>query len=279
MSQWAERRFGAIADDLKAAVTAALVDAHADAVAAQAASGTRKRDPYGHTLKNRQHEQLVARVKAGEFPGTTIVRPIGASFDLVVIPETKTVLFPIRVPARYMTDSLSGLDRTKIDLSELRRNLLSAPKPGDRQLTLGDAELTDDELTAREAEQDQLVEALRGYAHVVCIVFASDVNAIYKARWGDAELPEGEDHLVWQDWEPLSVATETVERTATERRRLQVAGGQGEEPAHADWVGNVPVADFGLRSRTSSAASPAATEISEEAKVPDEGAAAGSDES
>src|SRR5688572_13887181 len=93
--EWAMRRFGAeAAAVLPGAVVAALAEAHGDAVAAQAASGTPKRDPYGHTMKNRQHECLVARVRAGEVPGAEVIRPRGASFELVRIPATNAILFP-----------------------------------------------------------------------------------------------------------------------------------------------------------------------------------------
>ena len=58
-SEWAVKRFGTAADDLVEAVPRAIRLAHEYAAAAQGASGTKHLDPYGHTLKNRQHECLV----------------------------------------------------------------------------------------------------------------------------------------------------------------------------------------------------------------------------
>lgn len=92
VSAWAAERLGASAERLQEIVVRAIPRAHDDSVAAQAASGTSKQDPYGHTMKNRQHECLVE--DALELSGVKVIRPAGASFELVTVVETQAVLYP-----------------------------------------------------------------------------------------------------------------------------------------------------------------------------------------
>jgi hypothetical protein len=199
-SAWAVERFEHAAGQLQEAVVAAIVEAHQDAVAAQAASGTPRRDPYGHTMKNRQHECLVARIRDGDVPGAEVFHPRGAAFDLVRIPATNTVLFPWR----YATDGQQAREDVRMRTSGFRRDLLAAVGDGRGQLRLEHADVQDEELEARLAEEEQLATELRRYARVVTVGYASSPAGILDLGWGDAELV-GEDGTVdWRHWEPLT---------------------------------------------------------------------------
>lgn len=199
MSEWAGQRFGEAADALRDAVVAGLAEAHGDAVAAQVASGTRKRDPYGHTMKNRQHECLVARVREGEVPGAEVVHPRGASFELVRIPVTNVILFPWR----YARDSQLRREDAPMRTSRIRRDLLTGVTDGRGQLTLDHAGVQDEDLEAQLAEEEALAAELRSLARVVTIGYASNPTGILDLGWGDAELLDDDGRVGWEHWEPL----------------------------------------------------------------------------
>lgn len=259
-SKWADQRFGDAAEALRDAVVAALAEAHGDAVAAQAASGTRKRDPYGHTMKNRQHECVVTRVREGEVPGAEVFRPRGALFDMVRIPATNAVLFPWR----YATDAKSDREDARMRTSGFRRDLLAASTDRRGQLDLQHANLDDDELEAQLAEEEALAVQLRTFARVVTIGYASNPTGLFDLGWGDAELV-GEDGTVdWAHWEPLTELL--AARSAGDRRQPDaapvlrlVADDTEPQPAtpRAPRFDTAPFdADFGLQPRNPLAGEP-----------------------
>lgn len=269
-SKWADQRFGESADALLDAVVAALVEAHGDSVAAQAASGTRKRDPYGHTMKNRQHECLVARVREGEVRGAEVFRPRGASFDLIRIAATNTVLFPWR----YATDPKTDREDARMRTSAVRRDLLAAPTDHGGQLNLEHAGVDDEELEAQLAEEEALAAQLHSIARVVTIGYGSDPAGMFDLGWGDAELADEDGTVDWAHWEPLTQQLAT--RSAGDRHQPgaaaamhQVADGMDSEPAtsRTPRFDDAPFdADFGLQPR-----SPLAGEPQQEATIePDE---------
>ncbi len=176
-SEWARDRLGSAAEELRTAVMKALPEAHRDAAAAQAASNTPRRDPYGHTLKNRQYECLVAA--AENIKGVEPFRPKGMPFELLRVRETKAVLFPWR----YATDGSVSRDKARMQTSRFRRELLlpaAVGAPG--QLTIEQAAMEEQELQAQFAEQDALEEQLRGLAPVVTIAYASSPSSL--RTWG-----------------------------------------------------------------------------------------------
>lgn len=193
---WVTAALGEAAGELRDAVRVAIPRAHEDAVAAQAASGTRKRDPYGHTMKNRQHECLVEA--GGPVDGVEVVRPNGASFELLQVSATKTVLFPWR----YATSSRVARVDARMRTSSFRRDLLSTGKPS-AQLTLEHAGLSDDELEAQLAEQEAVVDELRRFATVVTVGYASNPSGLLDLGWGVAELLDDGGSVDWKHWEPL----------------------------------------------------------------------------
>lgn len=196
-SRWARQRFGDVADDLAREVPAAIAQAHGYAVAAQVAGNTRKQDPYGHTLKNTQHECLVAAV--GDLPGAAVFRPKGVSFELVRFPARDVVLYPWR----YATSHAQPRETARMDASGFRRGLLAGDAPT-RQLTLDEhAQLSEEELDRQLAEEADVLEQLRSWARVVTIGYASNVHALLAVGWGDAELVDDQGTVEWRHWEDL----------------------------------------------------------------------------
>ncbi len=197
LATWITDALGESATELRSAVLLAIPQAHEDAVAAQAASGTRKQDPYGHTMKNRQHECLVNAGRSVD--GVEVIHPRGASFELLRVSATRTVLFPWR----YATSTrVARVDNAKMRTSGFRRDLLSTGEPTG-QLTLEHAGLSDDELEAELAEQEAVVEELRRYTTVVTVGYASNPTGLLDLGWGVVELSDDKGSVDWPHWEPL----------------------------------------------------------------------------
>lgn len=213
-SEWAVERFGVLADGLLETVPSALKRAHESAVAAQGASGTRHRDPYGHTLKNRQHECLVEALEGLE--GVQRFQPHGASFELVRLTATRVSL----LPWRYGTNRAASRLKVRMKPSGLRRDLLSGPAGNPNQLSLEQAELPEAELEAQLAENDAVWEQLRSLARVVTIAYSSDPSGIFDLGWGDVELLDEDGTLKWLHWEPLLLA-DSAAGGGERRRHLQ----------------------------------------------------------
>jgi hypothetical protein len=196
VATWLRDSLGETATELRSAVLVAIPRAHEDAAAAQAASGTRKRDPYGHTMKNRQHECLVEAGRS--VSGVEVFQPRGASFELLRLTSTKTVLFPWR----YATSTRVARVDAKMRTSSFRRDLLSMGE-STAQLTLEHAGLDDEELEAHLAEQEAVVQELRRYATVVTVGYASNPTGLLDLGWGVAELLDDKGSVDWTDWESL----------------------------------------------------------------------------
>lgn len=260
-SGWAVERFGDAAGSLQEAVVTAIAEAHGDAVAAQAVSGTRRRDPYGHTLKNRQHECLVALVRDGAIPGAEVVHPRGASFDLVRISATNVVLFPWR----YATDSQSQREDARMHPSSVRRDLLAGDIVGGGQLSLDHAAVEDEDLEAQLAEDEALAAELRSFHRVVTIGYASNPAGILDLGWGDAELIDDDGTVAWRWWEPLT-ALLAAGRVVDDRQSGAPSAGLRAAPNAASTspaaqrkprFDDAPLdEDFGLQPRTPLAGEP-----------------------
>ena len=61
---WGDRNFGPDAPDLRQAVVQALTDACVHSRDAQDVSGARTLDPFGHTLKTLQFQELADQIEA-----------------------------------------------------------------------------------------------------------------------------------------------------------------------------------------------------------------------
>ncbi len=147
-------------------------------------------------MKNRQHECLVEAGRSVD--GVEVVHPHGASFELLRVSATRTVLFPWR----YATSARVARVDAKMRTSSFRRDLLSTGEPT-AQLTLEHAGLSDDELEAQLAEQEAVVEELRRYATVVTVGYASNPTGLLDLGWGVAELLDDKGSVDWTHWEPL----------------------------------------------------------------------------
>lgn len=196
VSAWAAGRFGAAAGEVRRRVVRAVVDAHDSAAAAQAVSKTNKRDPYGHTMKNTQHERLVEELR--DLPGVEI-RPSGASYELARLPHRQVTLYPLR----YANDGNTPREKAKIRLSTIRMDLLGPAHQADpEQLTIDHAELTQEEIQDEFGARAEIERQLGSLSCVVIIGYASSPGGIHDLGWGEGSL--GHDgHLRWVFWESL----------------------------------------------------------------------------
>lgn len=200
VSAWAEQKFGAVAPELRHRVTKAIVEAHALAADAQAASSTPKQDPYGHTLKNTQHERVVEALR--HVTGVEIHRPAGSRHDLARLAGRRVTFYPLR----YASDGRTSRENASVRMSAIRQHLLGAPDaidPG--QLTIDHADLTPQEIDEQLAADQEIIEQLGSLSCVVIIGYASSSRGIHDLGWGEGDL--GEDgQLRWRHWEPLPLS-------------------------------------------------------------------------
>ena len=224
VSEWANERFGTLAADLVEIVPKAVKQAHEYAAAAQGSGGTRHLDPYGHTLKNTQHECLVDALR--KTPGTKRFQPHGASFELIQLTTTHVTL----LPWRYGTNSKASRLKVRMRPSGLRRDLLSGPKENPNQYSLEQADLSEAELEAQMAEHDAVWSQLRRMARVVTIGFASSPHGIYDLGWGEVELVDDNGTVNWLHWEPLALVEGSAAGKTESRGHLRAvtAPDQGE---------------------------------------------------
>lgn len=252
---WVTNALGEAASELRVAILAAIPQAHEDAVAAQAASGTRKRDPYGHTMKNRQYECLV---EAGLLvDGVEPFRPRGGSFELLRVTATKTVLFPWR----YATSTQVARVDARMRTSTFRLDLLSTGEVP-AQLTLEHAGLSDDELEAQLAQDTTIMDELRRLSTVVTIGYASNPTGLLDLGWGVAELLDDSGSVHWAEWEPLpqhpgARGSLRGAQSPAGRTLRQVLIAETNELATERFDQSAPlIDDFGLHPRTPSGGEP-----------------------
>jgi hypothetical protein len=196
---WAGERFGATAPYIEVAAARAIHGAHTSSSAAQTASGTKKQDPYGHTMKRRQFEQLVEQT--ADLPGRELVHPKGAAYDLVHFPDAQAVLFPWR----FARDGATQITNTRITMSKILSDLLVAPGNPGGQLTTDDAELSAAELDARFNEEQKVAQDLRAWGAVVIIGFASSSLQLHKVGWGEGFIPDDTSgEITWvRPWQSI----------------------------------------------------------------------------
>ena len=223
-SVWATKRFGAAADQLVEAVPRAIRQAHEDAAAAQAASRTRHLDPYGHTLKNRQHECLVKEALA--IGGFESFQPHGVPFKLVRLVGTRITLFPWR----YATSRKTTREMARMRPSGFRRDLLTGSNGPRNQMTIEQAELTEAEIEAQYAEEKAVWDQLRSLARVVTVGYASNPNGIIDLGWGDVELRGDDGTVDWRHWEPLAWTATTAAHETGAGRGLQAVTTRTTDP-------------------------------------------------
>lgn len=211
LTPWGRDLFGEQAAVVKGLVPEALREAHDFAAAAQGSSGTMKRDPYGHTLKNTQHERLVAAV-AERLPGSyALFRPQGASYELVRFPETGVVLYPWR----YGSSIADRRESARMQPSGTRQGLLAGVAADSRQLTIEHAHLSQEELDEQLDDDAAVLEQLRSLARVVVVAYASNPKALIRLGWGEADLIDERGSLHWRRWEDLPLLPDSGEGGGT----------------------------------------------------------------
>lgn len=197
VSAWASGRFGEIAGEIRWRVTRAIAGAHAAAAAAQVVSETPKRHPYGGAIRNTAHERLADELVG--LPGVE-TRPLpGASHELVILPEQRVTLYPLR----YANDGHTPRDKARIRLSAIRLELLGSSEAGDpEQLTFDHADLTPEQVEEEFQARAEVEKQLGSLSCVVIIGFASSPEGLHSLGWGEGSL--GTDgYLNWGYWESL----------------------------------------------------------------------------
>jgi hypothetical protein len=197
-SRWARERFGDAAQVLLQEIPVALKRAHESALRAHLGLGVTTNEAYG-LIWVVQHLELVGRLRGRGIEGFRVIRPKGARYELAVIGET--VLYPWR----YADETRRSLEDARMELSEVRRNLLAlAEEPVAAQLSFDEAHLDAGELDAAYEEDRQALLQLAAGVGLVTIAYASNPHAgILHIEWGEARQADEDGHLVWKYREPL----------------------------------------------------------------------------
>ncbi|SEP29481.1 hypothetical protein [Trujillonella endophytica] len=207
-SEWAQRRFGDVAENLGPAVAAGIQEAHRLALRAHLGGELSTNDTYGATLQVTQHQQLIAAT--ADVPGVVARKPTGVKgrFPYVVVEDVSVVLLPWRFTNTRATRRVDATMPTPV--SHLRKTLfgLGAGAPAVTQLVLEQSTLDDDQLEALLAEEQEISAQLASFGRVVTVAFGSNpTDGLFELGWGDAELISDETgHVHWHSWESLPVA-------------------------------------------------------------------------
>lgn len=198
-SEWAQERFGDVAEEFMYAVPRAIYRAHEQALAAHLAGGISTNDAYGNTLKVAQHEQLIECT--AHIPGVVARKPVDvrSRFELVVLDTTAVVLYPWR----YAVDGWTPRETAKlINLSDLRRSLFTlARRNVETQLSFDQAEDDPQDFADEQAVLDQLAE----FGRLVTVAYASNPSGLFDVGIAEVELAdEKTGSVVWGHWESLN---------------------------------------------------------------------------
>lgn len=201
---WLRRALGAQSERICHEAVVALAEAHAEATAAQEHQGSKANDTYGHTLKVRSHELLNHRLK--EVPGIVLRLPSGvrSRFKYPVIEQTLTVI----VPLRFSNDPRVRHENVgRIGLSDLRRALLTGPKPPEEP-TLFEALASEDYLQQYENDMEDY-EQLVSAGRTIVIGYGSTPNGIFEAGIAEVAIDDEERGTIsWRRWRRLPVYTD-----------------------------------------------------------------------
>ncbi|MFF7229172.1 hypothetical protein BX264_3393 [Streptomyces sp. 2333.5] len=188
---WSRGVFGELAAPLARLIPECIVRAHERARDGHRGVGTQTLEAYGHGLHASQYEELAAGLT--DLPGATAVR-LQARTVMVVAGH---VLYPIRYAKRDVPVTVASLRRAvglRADL--IRRH---GPEPMQGELDLGLEEL-------QEQEFHKDLEQLDPEAGLVLLAYACSMSdGVMRLEWGDAELRQGDRHLLWHHHEPLDL--------------------------------------------------------------------------
>ncbi|OLR91951.1 hypothetical protein [Actinokineospora bangkokensis] len=200
---WSLSLFGELAESVGRAVPLALREAERRALAGHEAMGLTSKDVYGH-LWQTQHEELVRHI--GGLDGVRTIRPRGARYDLLVVGENNVILYPWR----YGDDLRKSVDQAKMRMSEVRRNLLDlTPTTPDAQLSLEEADKSEEQLRTEAEEAEQIVADMATAGRMVLIAYASNPQSgLLRIYWGEATQTDESGLLKWSVREQLPITTE-----------------------------------------------------------------------
>jgi len=207
-SPWATQRCGDAAAALYRAIPKALQLAHERALAGHEAVGLSSNDIYGH-LWQTQHEELIKQV--GDIDGVRLIKPKGVRYHLASVGPHNTILYPWRYGDSLHVD----VDQAKMRMSEVRRSLLELNPPAlDRQGTLDQAAMSEEELRALDEETAKVLEEMSTGGRMIMIAYASNpYSGILRIYWGEATEADKDGRLNWLHREELPVIVPPGEGT------------------------------------------------------------------
>ncbi|MEU7942378.1 hypothetical protein [Microbispora bryophytorum] len=189
-SKWAQDRFGGAAQALREKIPTALHRAHQRALAAYLGLGRKSNEAYG-LIWLAQHEELIKELRGVE--GFRTIKPKGARYELAVIGNI--VLYPWR----YSDQMRVPLEHARMDLSDVRRDLLAlTAQPPDPQMTLDDIDTDPAVLQAKYEEAKEAIRQMAASGQLVLVAYVSNPQAgILEVEWGEATQADDDGHLVW----------------------------------------------------------------------------------
>ncbi|WP_092805570.1 hypothetical protein [Rhodococcus globerulus] len=187
-TEWEFARFGSLVQIAKDAVVASMLEAHARAVGAHLGGGGRTEHSYGTQFSVAQFEELADRTRSIE--GVELRKPQNAKvqYELPVFLETKTILYPLR----YGKDRKTQRDGAKINVSEVRRDLLHTglASRSVEQFDLFEPVLSDAEIERRQAEEIELLADIEKNGHVVVAGISCSPDGVFDLYWGEIDISE-----------------------------------------------------------------------------------------
>jgi hypothetical protein len=198
-SSWAHQRFGDVAATLRQVIPEALHAAHQRALAAHQGLGLETKEAYG-LIWRAQHEELIKKITA--VTEVRVLKPKGARYQLAMIGEHNVILYPWR----FADDAYTPVNDAKMRLSEVRKNLLAltSDAPNDRQMTIDQAEMTEEELAAQDEEIHRVLQEMTSGGRMVLVAYASNPHSgVLRVYWGDAAQADEDGHLRWSHLEEI----------------------------------------------------------------------------
>ncbi len=192
---WGDRNFGPDAPDLRQAVVQALTDACVHSRDAQDVSGARTLDPFGHTLKTLQFQELADQIEA-LLPDRHRIEKLDR-YSLAVV--NNFILYPVRSVNGKSAKAKDGSVRKPV--SKLRRRMFTALGPAPYQPSLT-SEWADEAAEDLRTLIARLGKGTRLAAISYVCSFDTGLSDVY---WGEAELNVRDGSLIFHDGESLSV--------------------------------------------------------------------------
>ncbi|MEU4345590.1 hypothetical protein AB0H00_30790 [Nocardia sp. NPDC023852] len=217
-SDWEIERFGELAPAVRAAVWRALQAAHRRALAGHLGFGLDTNDVYGQ-LWLIQNEELAKALE--EVTEVRRSKPKRARYELTIIGANNIILYPWR----FSDDAYSPVTSARMSLSKTREQLLALTPAVSDQLSLDQAELSEEELAAEFQDLESFLDDAARAGRMVIIAYASNPHAgVLRAYWGDASQADGNGRLNWSHMEPIPPVSEIGESSTSGAAPVRPAG-------------------------------------------------------